>query len=73
VIRFSEGRLSYLAHQIVTVLRQEGLAEIESDRHVLMEIKRALDGHAWQPRMGRALSALSGRRAPQTKNLTRSG
>ena len=44
MIRFSEGRLSYLAHQIVSTLRKEGLAEIESDRLVLLEIKRALDG-----------------------------
>jgi len=43
VIRFSEGRLSYLAHQIVATLRREGLAEIESERHVLAEIKRALE------------------------------
>ena len=43
MIRFSEGRLSYLAHQIVAVLRKEGLAEIESERHVLAEIKRALE------------------------------
>jgi uncharacterized protein len=43
VIRFSEGRLSYLAHQIVATLRGEGLAEIESERHVLAEIKRALE------------------------------
>jgi len=43
VIRFSEGRLSYLAHQIVAVLRKEGLAEIESERHVLAEIKRSLE------------------------------
>jgi hypothetical protein len=43
VIRFSEGRLSYLAHLIVTTLRDEGLAEIENDRHALAEIKRSLD------------------------------
>ena len=43
MIRFSEGRLSYLAHQIVNILRHEGLAEIESDRLVLAEIKRSLD------------------------------
>ena len=43
MIRFSEGRLSYLAHQIVSVLRSEGLAEIDNDRLVLAEIKRALD------------------------------
>lgn len=43
MIKFSEGRLSYLAHQIVTTLRSEGLAEVENDRLVLAEIKRALD------------------------------
>ena len=43
MIRFSEGRLSYLAHQIVNTLRKEGLADIESDRLVLAEIKRSLD------------------------------
>lgn len=43
MIRFSEGRLSYLAHLIVSTLRTEGLADIESDKHVLAEIKRALD------------------------------
>jgi hypothetical protein len=43
VIRFSEGRLSHLAHLIVSTLRKEGLADIESERHVLSEIKRALD------------------------------
>jgi hypothetical protein len=43
VIRFSEGRLSYLAHQIVATLRQEGLADFENERLVLAEIKRALD------------------------------
>ena len=43
-MRFSEGRLSYLAHQIVTTLRTEGLAEIENERLTLAEIKRVLDG-----------------------------
>ena len=43
MIRFSEGRLSHLAHLIVSTLRKEGLADIESERHVLSEIKRALD------------------------------
>jgi hypothetical protein len=42
-MRFSEGRLSYLAHQIVATLRGEGLAEIENERHVLNAIKQALD------------------------------
>lgn len=41
-MRFSEGRASYLAHLIVNTLRQEGLADIENERHVLMEIKRVL-------------------------------
>ena len=43
MIRLSEGRLSYLAHLIVATLRKENLAEIESERHVLAEIKRALE------------------------------
>jgi hypothetical protein len=42
-MRFSEGRLSYLAHLIVATLRGEGLAEIENERHVLVAIKQALD------------------------------
>ena len=41
-MRFSEARTSYLAHRIVSVLRQENLAEIEQERHVLAEIKRVL-------------------------------
>ncbi len=41
-MKFSEGRLSYLAHRIVAVLREENLAEVEHDRHVLAEIKRVL-------------------------------
>ena len=41
-MRFSEARTSYLAHVIVKTLRQEGLADIENERHVLMEIKRVL-------------------------------
>lgn len=44
MIRFSEGRLSYLAHQIVAALRSEGLAEIENERQVLLAIKQALEG-----------------------------
>ena len=42
-MRFSEGRKSHLAHLIVNILRQEGLADIENERHVLAEIKRVLD------------------------------
>ena len=41
-MKFSEGRLSYLAHRIVAVLRDEGLADVDTDRHVLAEIKRVL-------------------------------
>ncbi len=44
-MKFSEGRISYLAHQIVAVLRQEGLAQIENERHVLNEIKRVFSEH----------------------------
>lgn len=42
-MRFSEGRKSYLAHVIVKTFRDEGLAEVENERHVLNEIKRVLD------------------------------
>jgi hypothetical protein len=41
-MRFSEARLSYLAHLIVNTFRQEGLADVEHERHVLAEIKRVL-------------------------------
>jgi hypothetical protein len=41
-MKFSEGRLSYLAHHIVRVLRDEGLADVENERLVLGEIKRVL-------------------------------
>ena len=51
-MRFSEARTSYLAHLIVNTLRQEGLAEIEQERHVLMEIKRVLEGdHTGETRL----------------------
>jgi hypothetical protein len=43
-MRFTEGRQSYLAHLIVGTLRSEGLADIENERLVLMEIKRVLEG-----------------------------
>jgi hypothetical protein len=42
-MRFSEGRKSHLAHLIVNTLRQEGLADIENEKHVLAEIKRVFD------------------------------
>ena len=41
-MKFSEGRLSYLAHHIVSVLKDEGLADVENERLVLAEIKRVL-------------------------------
>lgn len=41
-MKFSEGRLSYLAHQIVSTLKDEGLADVENERLVLAEIKRVL-------------------------------
>ncbi len=41
-MKFSEARQSYLAHAILRLLREEGLAEVEQERHVLAEIKRAL-------------------------------
>jgi hypothetical protein len=41
-MKFSEGRLSYLAHHIVSILKDEGLAEVENERLVLAEIKRVL-------------------------------
>ncbi len=41
-MRFSEARQSYLAHLIVKTCRQEGLADVENERLVFMEIKRVL-------------------------------
>jgi hypothetical protein len=43
-VKYSEGRLSHLAHQVIKVLRAEGLADIENERLALQEIKHALDG-----------------------------
>jgi hypothetical protein len=43
-MKFSEARLSYLAHQIVTALRKEGLADVENERLALHDIKQALEG-----------------------------
>jgi hypothetical protein len=42
-VKFSEGRLSHLAHQILAVLRHEGLADVDNERLALQEIKHALD------------------------------
>jgi hypothetical protein len=41
-MHFTEGRLSYLAHHIVATLKREGLATVESERHVLNRIKAVL-------------------------------
>ncbi len=43
MIRFSEGRLSYLAHEILATLTREGLATVTNERLALTEIKRWLD------------------------------
>lgn len=51
-MRFSEARLSHLAHLIVKTFQQEGLADVESERHVLAEIKRVLaQEHAGDARL----------------------
>jgi len=42
-MKFSEGRLSYLAHHIVETLKGEKLAEVDNERLVLTEIKRVLN------------------------------
>lgn len=42
-MKFSEGRLSYLAHRIAAALKKEGLAEVLNERLTLNEIKHALD------------------------------
>jgi len=41
-MKFSEGRLSYLAHQILAVLKDTEVSRIENERLVLAEIKRVL-------------------------------
>ena len=43
MIRYSEGRLSFLAHEILAVFRREGLADVTNERLALNEIKRWLD------------------------------
>jgi hypothetical protein len=47
-MRFSEARLSFLAHQIIAVLSKEGLATVEHERLALAEIKQALDANREQ-------------------------
>ncbi|MEO8605741.1 MAG: DUF507 family protein [bacterium] len=43
-MKFSEARLSHLAHQIIATLRTEGLADIDNERLALHDIKQALEG-----------------------------
>jgi hypothetical protein len=45
VTRYSEGRVSHLAHLILRTLRDEGLADVENERLTLLETKKALE---WQ-------------------------
>jgi hypothetical protein len=40
--KLSEARVSFLAHEILRVLRAEGLAEVDNERLALAEIKRLL-------------------------------
>ena len=57
-MKFSEGRQSFLSHRIIEVLRKEGLAEIEREKHVLAEIKRVLESeHARADRIDDAVRA----------------
>ena len=44
MIRYSEGRVSHLAHLILRTLRDEGLADVENERLTLLETKKALEG-----------------------------
>jgi hypothetical protein len=38
----SEARVSFLAHEILHILRDEGLVEVHNDRLALAELKRLL-------------------------------
>jgi hypothetical protein len=40
--KLSEARVSFLAHEILRTLRQEGLADIDNERVALQELKRLL-------------------------------
>ncbi|MGD9762250.1 MAG: DUF507 family protein [Candidatus Binatia bacterium] len=44
MIRFSEARLSYLAHHILATLRGADVVTVNNERLALQEIKRALEG-----------------------------
>ena len=43
-MRLSEGRISHLAHLIMSGLSQQRLAEFPSERRALLETKQALNG-----------------------------
>lgn len=71
-MKFSEARQSHLAHRIVAMLREERLAEVENDRHVLLEIKRVLDAAdsveaAIDAAVRRKISSLSRRVPPGSR------
>jgi hypothetical protein len=42
-MKFSEGRQSHLSHEIVRVLKAEGLADVEREKYILAEIKRVFE------------------------------
>lgn len=42
-MKFSEGRQSHLAHEILRVLVKEGLADVDREKYVLAEIKRVFE------------------------------
>ncbi len=42
-MKFSEGRQSHLAHEIIRILRTENIGDVERDKHVLHEIKRVFE------------------------------
>jgi len=42
-MKFSEGRQSHLAHEILRVLVAEGLADVEREKYILAEIKRVFE------------------------------
>ncbi len=42
-MKFSEGRQSHLSHEIIRVLKAEGLADVEREKYVLAEIKRVFE------------------------------
>ncbi len=41
-MRFSEARISYLAHRVVEVFKTDDLAEIDNERLALNDVKRVL-------------------------------